>query len=210
MREVLKVLAQQAPVAVVSGRTVEDVRERVGVDGILYAGEHGFDLDGSLASRIDVPYPQGLEDALDGAEHMLRSTAKGIEGAWVERKRFSIVAHHREAGPKDEGTLERAVEDVLKQHAPLGGHRGREVFEIVPDVEWDKGQAVAGLLGVLDIDASTVPVYVGDDMTDEHAFQALPEDGIGVLVRSDPRPTAATYALDAPAQVRAFLENLTL
>jgi trehalose-phosphatase len=85
------------------------------------------------------------------------------------------------------------------------------VFELRPDVEWDKGRALLRLLSVLGLDRQdVVPVYVGDDMTDEDAFVVVREQGLGVVVRGegDDRPTSATYSLARPEDIGAFLEEL--
>ena len=76
-------------------------------------------------------------------------------------------------------------------------------------MDWHKGQAVIWLLQRLDLDRPDVlPIYLGDDLTDEDAFRALRERGVGIVVRDEPRPTAARYALENPAEVGSFLRQL--
>jgi len=53
-----------------------------------------------------------------------------------------------------------------------------------------------------------VPLYLGDDLTDEDAFKALAGRGVGIVIRDEPRPTSAQYALESPAEAGAFLEQL--
>lgn len=207
-QEVVRALAETVPVVIVSGRAKDDVRDRVGVEQAVYAGDHGFEIEDPAGNVPKAPRPEGLEAALDAAQTALREHLSGIEGAWIERKRFSMAVHHREVTPAKEGAVEAAVESVLDAQPPLTGRRGRQVLELVPDVDWDKGQAVLHLCEALDLDASTVPIYIGDDVSDEAAFQALPDRGIGVLVRSAPRLTHADYALEDPGEVRAFLDRL--
>jgi trehalose-phosphatase len=81
--------------------------------------------------------------------------------------------------------------------------------ELRPNIDWDKGKAVLWLLETLDLaQDDVVPVYVGDDETDEDAFRALADHGIGVVVGEEHRPTRARYALADPDQVKDFLNRL--
>jgi trehalose 6-phosphate phosphatase len=87
---------------------------------------------------------------------------------------------------------------------------GKKVFELRPDIEWDKGEALVWLLGRLGLDRpEVVPMYIGDDVTDEDAFAVLRDrGGIGILVAEEPRPTAASYRLRNPAEVGELLTRL--
>src|SRR3546814_10747835 len=85
----------------------------------------------------------------------------------------------------------------------------KKVFELRPRFDWDKGKAVLWVLGALGLDDSdVVPLYLGDDTTDEDAFAALAQRGVAILVGCPARETAARYVLDRPADVRRFLEDL--
>ena len=86
---------------------------------------------------------------------------------------------------------------------------GKKVYELLPDVEWDKGKAVLWLLENLGLERATVrPIYIGDDRTDEDAFRALEKSGVGILVSEEPRPTSASYSLKDPTEVERFLHEL--
>ena len=108
--------------------------------------------------------------------------------------------------------LESAVAAVAAAHPDLRRTGGKKVFELRPDLDWDKGRAIAWLLEAQRLATpDVVPVYVGDDETDEDAFRALgPLDGVGVVVRGegDARPTAADLALDDADAVRRLLDEL--
>jgi alpha,alpha-trehalase len=105
--------------------------------------------------------------------------------------------------------VERAVDEALAGRSGLVKTGGKKVFELRPAVEWDKGRAVVWLLEALDLDGPDVtPLYVGDDVTDEDAFRALHERGIGILVTELPRASAARYSLQDPREVRELLDRV--
>jgi trehalose-phosphatase len=207
-RQTLQALAMQAPVAILSGRELEDVRKRVAVDGIVYAGSHGFDIAGPRGLRRQEA--REFLPALDAAEKELREKLAGIAGALIERKCFSIAAHYRNVNESDSPKLERVVSEVATRHRKLRRIDGKKVYELLPNIDWDKGKAVLWLLEKLGLERPNAhPIYIGDDCTDEDAFRALEQRGTGVLVSEQPRPTAARYALKNPAEVERFLQELT-
>jgi trehalose-phosphatase len=208
MRQALRDLAGKCTVAIVSGRDLENVRNMVGIDGIVYAGSHGFDISG-LGGHMD--FQQGVDylPALDMAEKSLHDLLQGIPGCQIERKRFAIAVHFRRVADSHVTKVESAVNEVLSNHKGLRKTGGKKVFELRPDIEWDKGKAIAWIQQKLDLAREEVlPVYIGDDLTDEDAFRELRGRGIGILVRDENRPTLACYAVDNPEDVRLFLHML--
>jgi trehalose-phosphatase len=146
---------------------------------------------------------------LDMVEKELGTQLVGIAGAHVERKRFSIAAHYRNVSESDVPKVERAMSAMAARHRELRKMDGKKVYELLPDIDWDKGKAVLWLLENLGLDcANGRPIYVGDDRTDEDAFRALGQRGVGILVSEQPRPTAASYSLKDPAEVGRFLREL--
>jgi alpha,alpha-trehalase len=84
------------------------------------------------------------------------------------------------------------------------------VLELRPDTDWDKGKALQHLLDILFTDSKRIiPFYIGDDTTDEDAFEAIKEQGIGIVVGSGQRSTSAQYQLRDPEEVIEFLGELT-
>jgi alpha,alpha-trehalase len=207
--EALAALARVCPVAVVSGRDLADVRARVGVSGAIYAGSHGFDIAGPGGLEARPEEAEGFLGALDAAERALRDRLAGVAGAEVERKTFAIAVHYRNVAAAEVPEVAQAVEAVAAAHPDLRKGRGRKVFELQPRVDWDKGRAVAWLLEHTAMGADgRLPLYVGDDLTDEDAFAALIDRGLSVAVRGADRPTLADYALEGPDDVGRFLHWL--
>ncbi|MGF1609832.1 MAG: trehalose-phosphatase [Kiloniellales bacterium] len=227
MRQVVRALAERCFVAVISGRDLEDVRAKVGIEELVYAGSHGFDIAGppnahSGDTRSAGAHPgqggEALQPALDAAEAGLRLMLAGLSGLLVERKRYSLAVHVRQVAPAGHERVAQAVDVVLAEHPALALVRGKMVFELRPAVDWDKGRAMLWLLRFLDgKGTNVVPIYIGDDITDEDAFRALhelggpdqiDEGGIGIVVGGDQRDSLADYVLARPDEVRAFLDFL--
>ena len=222
-RESVEHLSTVCPVAVVSGRDLDDVRHLVGVEGIHYAGSHGFDVveaDGQRHRKASEFKPD-LGRAADELDRALED----IPGAFLERKAFALAVHYRMLeDPARESDVERAVDRAVADEPRLRKTGGKKIFEVRPDVEWDKGRAVAMLAGLIEAEEldrrevdvedgrppRVVPLYIGDDLTDEDAFEAIADHGVGVVVRGedDDRRTAASYVLEDPRLVREFLERL--
>jgi alpha,alpha-trehalase len=217
MRAIVGALVRTCTVAVVSGRDLENVRDLVGLDGVFYAGSHGFDIAGPGGWHEELQQGKQFLPDLDSAETDLTRQLGTIEGAAVERKKFSIAVHYRQVADGDVPTVEQVVDRVLSDHPRLRQSRGKKVFDVKPRTDWDKGQALLWLLKRYELEgADVVPLYIGDDTTDEDAFRVLRqrerdgEGGIGIVVRDDSgRRTLADYALEDTDDVAHFLKWLS-
>jgi trehalose 6-phosphate phosphatase len=207
MRETLREVAGCVPVAILSGRDLDDVRGRVLVDGIVYAGSHGFDIAGAGGLRRELG--AAYLPVLDKAETELREALDDISGAQLERKHFSVAAHYRNVIESDAFRVALAADAVAARHHELRRIDGKKVYELLPDINWNKGKAVLWLLETLGLESpNTLPIYIGDDRTDEDAFRALEKRGVAILVSEQPHVTAARYSLNNPEEVERFLREL--
>jgi trehalose 6-phosphate phosphatase len=204
MRERLRRLAARGPVAVVSGRDLDNVRDLVGLAELTYVGCHGLDMalpDGRLAvGEEQLP-------ALDRAEQELRRAVAAWPGARIERKRLTLALHTRGAAPAIKQQATDGITDIAGGLRGLRLSGGKEVVELRPDVDWDKGRAVLALLERPAF-AGRLPVYVGDDLTDEDAFKALAGRGLGILVGEHGVATAASVRVANVEEVGCFLDEL--
>jgi alpha,alpha-trehalase len=211
MRATVAALARRCTVVIVSGRDLARLRELVALDSVWLAGSHGFEI----AGPEDVT--QGLEKGdrflpdLDELEDKLGDQLSGIEGHALERKKYSIAVHYRNAASADVDRLRSVVDEALAEYPDLRLGQGKKVMEIGPDIDWHKGKAVRWIMRELDAEgAELLPVYVGDDITDEDAFQSLAGEGIGIAVRhEETRATAADCAVDDTLGVKRLLQSLT-
>jgi trehalose-phosphatase len=208
-REAVADLARRCTVGVISGRDLPDVREKVGIDSIVYAGSHGFDIAGPNAMQVEHAVGEEFLPVLERAAKELSGKLEAVDGVLVERKKFAIAVHYRRAAPPTVEAVEAAVDEVGGRHPKLKKTYGKKIFELQPRIDWHKGKALFALLRTLGLEADDVlPIYIGDDVTDEDAFRALEGRGIGIVVRDRPHDTAAAYSLQNPAEVREFLLRL--
>jgi len=209
MRAAVIELARHCPVGIISGRDLKDVRDKVQIDSIVYAGSHGFDIAGPRGLQIENTVGEEFLPALDQAEKELARELGSIPGLLVERKKFAIAIHYRLVDPERVEMVEKVVDQVVSGYPQLRKAYGKMIFELQPDIDWHKGKALLSLLSTLKLDEENVlPFYIGDDVTDEDAFRALKGQGIGIVVRDEPYETAAAYSLKNPDEVRKFLLKL--
>ncbi len=209
MREAVIELSRQCPLGIISGRDLRDVRDKVKIDSIVYAGSHGFDIAGPEGLQAENTVGEEFLPVLDKAEKELSQNLRSLPGLLVERKKFAIAIHYRLVDPGRVEGIEKAVDEVAARHPELRKAFGKKVFELQPQIDWHKGKALLALLGTLKLDGGEVlPFYIGDDVTDEDAFRALQGRGIGIVVRDQPYETAAAYSLRNPDEVREFLLRL--
>ncbi len=208
IRKTVARLAACCPVAILSGRDLADLRARVGVEGIWYAGSHGFELvapDG--ATHVHPGGPQA-ERALGQAADDLTDRLAVIPGTLIEHKRFAVAVHHRHVAPEAAATVVGTVHEMAFRYG-LRVTSGRKVTELRPAEDWDKGRALAWILEL--VAHRAIPIYLGDDLTDEDAFDAIDIAGVPIVVRHDEtgdRRTAARFAVDGPARAADFLNRL--
>jgi len=210
MQAVLRDVADVCPTVIVSGRGREDVHALVALDNLYYAGSHGFDIAGPEAAAIRHEIGSEYRPILEEAAQVFNDKIAPIEGALIEDKRFSLAVHYRLVKESEISSIESVVDEVVASHPGLKKAHGKKVFEVRPNLDWNKGKAVLWLLRTLELDTpDVVPLYIGDDVTDEDAFAALQDRGLGILVSETPRETKAHLSLRNPVEVGKFLRLLS-
>ena len=208
--EALKALAELCPVAVLSGRDLADIEQRVGLPGIWYAGSHGFELTAPDGTRHQNEEATAAVDVLGGAAAELRAQLGDAEGVMVEHKRFAVAVHYRNAAP-DRVNQVTATVHKLASRSGLRVTGGRKVIELRPNVAWDKGKTLGWILQRLPGSGPLLPIYVGDDLSDEDAFDAVRRGGVGIVVRHSEhgdRKSSARFSLENPGAVCTFIKRL--
>ncbi|XP_023636766.1 probable trehalose-phosphate phosphatase F isoform X1 [Capsella rubella] len=226
MRSAVKDVASYFPTAIISGRSRDKVYQLVGLTELYYAGSHGMDImtssnDPNCFKSTD---QQGKEvnlfqparefiPVIDEVFRTLVEKMKDIKGAKVENHKFCGCVHYRNVDEKDWPVIAQRVHDHLKQYPRLRLTHGRKVLEVRPVIDWNKGRAVEFLLESLGLSNKDdlLPIYIGDDTTDEDAFKKVLRDrnrGFGILVSSIPKESNAFYSLRDPSEVKKFLKTL--
>jgi len=208
MAAVLRDLAARCPVAIVSGRDLANLRQMVTLDGLVYAGSHGFDVDAPEELGGRVRRGEDFADVLAAARARLKEAVVPIAGAWVEDKAFAVTLHFRQVAPEDVPAVEGAFAAVAEAFPDLRRTGGKKILELRPNVEWDKGRALLMLLERIDRSGPHFPLFVGDDETDEDAFCAVAGSGIGIRVGDPHVASAAEYFLADTDEAATFLRRL--
>ncbi len=211
MRETLSKLAHHFTVAVVTGRDKEDVMDFIRLDHLIYSGSHGYITSGPDGLFMEHEQSEEIIKKLDTVEEDLEKMLEGkAEGAQIDRKRYAIAVHYRNAAEDDVPEVLEAVDWILEKYDGLKTGEGKMVVEIKPDIDWHKGKAVLWIMEALGLDKKPdiLPVFIGDDVTDEDAFNAINDIGIGILVENRGQETAAAYSLKNVFQVRRFFEKI--
>lgn len=210
MREVLKSLSTRHEVAIVSGRSLPDIRKLVGIKGVYYVGNHGLEISGP---RVKLVQPQALRMRPIIAQlcEKLREELRGIEGAIVEDKGLTAGVHYRLIQQGKLRRLKSVVRKITKPYMDSGAikiTRGKKVIEIRPNIDWDKGKAALWIISAIDPKRRLTPIYLGDDQTDEDAFLAVKNRGISILVSEKRKKSHARFFLKNVTEVKEFLEKL--
>ena len=206
-RHVLNELVAHATItiAIVSGRSLGDVEGRVGMPDLIYAGNHGLEIEGRGLS-FEHPQAAVLKGAIREVTERIAAHAASLAGIEIESKGLTSSIHYRRAPRSAQIHLEAVLRDIVAPVDPnIELKEGKMVHEIRPRIDWDKGKAAAWIRKQLG-QPDALPIVAGDDLTDESAFGAF-DDAITICV--DPRrPTAAKYQVESPDDLRTFLDWL--
>jgi len=198
--------------AIISGRSLTDIKKMVGLDGITYAGNNGLEIEGpkiKFQSSLSLSYKAILEHI----KNELSKNLSSFNGVTVEDKGLTLSIHYRSAAKKQipkvkalfhHATFPYTIRNKIKTSS------GKKVFEIRPPIKCDKGSATVWLLERWKFslkDKNIVPFYVGDDEADEDAFKALRNIGITIFV-GKPKRSYAQYYLKDTEEVKKFLSHV--
>jgi len=194
---------------IISGRSLKEIRSMVGVKGLFYVGNHGFEI---LFQEVVWIHPElkSFKVELKKIARKLKYHTRGINGIMVEDKKETVSVHYRKVTEKSPGEIIKIISMVLEPYAKMFNvTRGKKVYEVRPGVDWDKGKAVVKLSQLLGSKTKPLKIYIGDDQTDEDAFKVLGEDDISIRVgyRKDSK---ARYFCRESGEVLQFLRKLVI
>lgn len=191
-------------VAVVSGRSLADLRPRIGVDGIVYWGNHGLERwwDGRRAVH---PHAARHRTSISQVTARVADGLSSVPNVTIEDKELSATVHTRQQPPEQLDEIRNAVEEAVRPVPGLTLEDGKHIIEIRPVADWDKGTVMSSTSAVVGDGWSAM--YIGDDTSDEAAFRAVRPDGVGVLVGTRPTTDARCRVASQDA-VTPLLESL--
>ncbi|MEW6009377.1 MAG: trehalose-phosphatase [Candidatus Omnitrophota bacterium] len=200
--------------AIISGRSLKDIKSIVGIKDIIYAGNHGLEVEGPKIKFESHVSPR-LKSVIRNVAKELSERLSGIKGILIEDKGLTISVHYRLVDERCISMLENILKEVTKSAIVRGEIRinsGKKVYEIKPPVMWDKGKVVSWLLARQQFalgENKVFPIYIGDDVTDEDAFKVIKDNGLGVFV-GEPTASQANYYLKDTDEVVKFLKQILI
>jgi trehalose 6-phosphate phosphatase len=214
-RDLLKKLSanRRCTIAVVTGRAAKDIKGKIGISNIIYAGNHGLEIQGPDI-KFKTPLPAGYKTSLKKIKSQLQKKLSLIKGILLEDKGLSLSFHYRLVGRKQVPLVKNIFQQIVRPFIACDKVKiktGKKVFEIRPPIEWDKGKAALWLLNTLTAaprGEPIMPIYIGDDATDEDAFRMLKNKGITIFV-GGPKRSYARYYLKNTKEVFEFLKRIS-
>lgn len=194
----------------ISGRSLSDIKKQVGIKGAIYSGNHGLEIEGPGIKFRFLLSPQ-YRSILKKIKIGLKQKIATLKGAFVEDKGLTLSLHYRLLNKRQVPCLEKIFEETVARYLAMDKikvNTGKMVLEVRPPVAWDKGKVALWLLGrqkFISSKKSALPIYIGDDVTDEDAFKALMKKGLTLFVGKG-KNSLAQYYLKGPDEVGHFLE----
>lgn len=213
-RGLLKKLSQisKCRIAIISGRGLKDIKKMVGLKGIIYAGNHGLEIEGPKI-KFKSPVFKNSKFIMKQIKDDLNKKVSSIDGAFIEDKGLTLSLHYRLVDKDNTPLIKNIFNNTVQPYLIEKRIRvtsGKKVFEVRPPIRWDKGKVVLWLLArqrFISGDNNIFPFYLGDDVTDEDAFKALKNKGLTIFV-GEPRQSYAQYYVTETKEVIKLLKKI--
>ncbi len=206
---------QGVRIALISGRSLKSLKKMVRVPGMIYAGNHGFELEGFGMKRVH-PAALATRSVMRRIVGKLKTDCRLIPGLLIENKTYSLSVHYRRLPAKEipaaKSLLLKSIGPFLKSSQVILTD-GKKVWEIRPAAEWNKGTTLVWLFARVFSEGPghIHPLYIGDDLTDEDAFKALKNRGTVIKVTGKQKEHShAVYRLRSPREVLEFLKKIII
>lgn len=202
-RRLLENLSKRVILGIISGRSLKDVKDLVKIPGIIYAGNHGLEIEFKGKLYIH-PKVRGFRKVLDRIAKELRQRLGHIQGVIVEHKGLTLSLHYRCVNRLHQAEVKRIFNSSVKTRK-VKITKGKKVLEVRPPVEWNKGRAVAEI--IRQTKGRVLPIYIGDDVTDEDAFKVVKKKGVAIYAGRRKKSYAEYFVWNVREAVK-FLEKI--
>lgn len=193
-------------IAIISGRSLDDLIEKVGLSDVVYAGNHGLNIRGPGLRKIDVKALQ-KQNIVEKAYILSKKLMDKYPGVFVEYKTLTFSIHYKNLNSKNVHELHLSLKSIASELGDLLVKTGKCFFEICPAVETDKFTAYSWIISQIGSAPNIGKIYLGDDDTNEAVFRSL-KDGIGINVGQD-KDSCSNYFLKDSIEVEEFLSWLS-
>jgi len=201
-------------VGLISGRALSDLKERVGLKGVVYAGNHGLEIEGPGIAFVS-PVAEEFKPVLHLLHQVLSKTLGAVKGVLVEDKGLTLSVHYRLVDEGRSEEVRHVFERITGPAQTMGKLRttsGKKVYEVRPAVAWNKGKAIEVLIKKhrrRGRNHGLLTIFMGDDLTDEDGFKVVENHrGLSIFVGEDNPQSAAGYYVRSPAEVDRFIQQL--
>ena len=191
------------PVAIITGRSLDNIMDILNIDKMIYAGNHGAEVwngEKLVEGEELLENKQAIKKIIEELKEALSS----IKGVLIEDKGITASIHFRMVSSGDIYKMLNTFWEIADKYKELFRiTSGKKVFEIRPHGIWNKGDAVQWIWK--NLDGNRMPVYIGDDVTDEDAFKVIRGKGFGISIG---KSKEADYYIDSQEEVRKLLQRI--
>jgi trehalose 6-phosphate phosphatase len=206
--------------AIISGRSLSEIKTLLGLENIAYAGNHGLEIEcpphycqerSPETTTFTHPLAKQFQPRLERLEQKLKKSLGGIDGLVIQNNGLTLSIHYRLARRTEVGRIKELSFEAIgygQARDKLQVTEGKKVLEVRPPIDWNKGKAIEWLLEIYGTPGS-LPIFAGDDVTDEDGFRILHKvGGISIFIGENNVPSTADYYLDSPEQLYHSLGKL--
>lgn len=196
-------------IGIISGRSLNEVKNLFKIKGVYYAGNHGLEIEAGNVKFIHPDFSR-YQPYIKEVNDQLNAITRGIKGVVLEDKGMTLSLHYRLVEKKWVSKIKKAFNQVCAPYQKKGKIKvtlGKKVLEVRPAIEWDKGKALCKIEQLSGVASGDLTCYIGDDQTDFDAFNVLRSRGISIFVGKDSLSSAQYYLKDTK-EVAEFLERV--
>ncbi|MBN1860636.1 MAG: trehalose-phosphatase [Candidatus Thermoplasmatota archaeon] len=198
-------------VVIVTGRSLYDIKKLLKMKGLFFIALHGLQTETSDGMQYSWKQAEQARFLIQRIKKTMQEELSQETGAFLEDKNLTVVLHYRLLHPERIPDLQQRFKNIVQSNDKkkiLEIIKGAKVLEVRPK-GWNKGKAIELFLAKQQNKKNILPLYIGDDITDEDAFQMLGKRGISIYVKNEStRKTAAQYWVKNPDDVFSFLKSL--